>query len=301
MNIGYVKKEEHKRRENCVYNVLNSLRYYIHKITNKVWQDKKNSNVFYANNFNEKSIEKLKIIFEKNKIDYVIVQNDADIGYRTLSGNKVIKYMLPEMIKDILEKIKPKTEQISICVNKYNDENINIIEDIARSVKTLKVVTNNEWFDQLESRLEKEEIYISVTNNTRTALKSSCIVVNIDYQNLEKFNINRNIIIIDISNNLKISKSFNGIVIKSIDINTKKVMRDLEEFIDFNRSKLIEAEILKCNNYEKVKNKIKDNKIQIINYKNKRIINSNEFERIRKMNEKVIDKKLDKKLNESNI
>lgn len=259
-----------------------------------MWKDKLNKNIFYANNFSEKTILKIKKLLEKNKVDYVVVEDDVNIGYKTLNGNLVIKYMLSEIIKDILEKTKPKTEQISICVNKYNDENIRIIEDIARNTKSLNIVTNNEWFDQLERKLEKEEVFISVTNNKRTALKTTSIMINFDYDNLNEFNINRNMVIIDLGKDLKIPKSFNGIIIKTIDINTKKVIRNIAELDNFNRSKLIEAEIMNNKSYNKIREFIEMNKIYITNYKSRDIIKDKEFERIRKLNENVSAKKHEK-------
>ena len=90
-------------------------------------------------------------------------------------------------------------------------------------------------------------------------------------------------IVIDIASNMKISKGFDGIYIKGIKIGTDKVMRVFSEYENFEKDKLIEAEMIKINNYDLVRKYILMNKFNIEEVIGQRVITTEEFKRLEKM------------------
>ena len=90
-------------------------------------------------------------------------------------------------------------------------------------------------------------------------------------------------IVIDLSNNLKLEKGFDGIYIKGIKIKTNKVMRVFSEYENFDKNKLIEAEMIKIKNYEDIRKYIEMNKFEVFEVIGERVIAKEEFKRIEKL------------------
>lgn len=288
MKIGYIKIEKEKQSDIFLQNILQKIIYKIHYITNKVSQDKYNKNVFYINNFSEKSLEKIHKLLTKNEITNVIVENKKNIKYPTIESNLILKYMLPEIVTYCYEKINPKSEEVYILVNKYSDENINIIMELANKVKLVNIVTENRMYYNLEKKLEEKEIYVTVSSNKRKSLKRAEVCINIDYTDLGKYSINNEMILIDTNiTKIKTPNFFNGIIIRGIDFETKKVISKYYDFDNFDKQSLVIASILEENQYNKIIEIIRKSKLIITNVKNKRVINQKEFERIKG---KTIDK-----------
>ena len=274
LKIGYIKLKKKPK------SVLGKVMYRLNYFFNKIYSNRYDSNVFYVYSFKPSLIKKLNRVLQKNGVDYCIVEYNYNISYKTLDGKKLSKYMLPDIIKFCHNLIKLKRDEIYICVNDFNSENVEIISDIASKVRVLNIVTDNNKFRILERELEQKGIYITVSLNKRKALKDAGIVVNIDFESLNDYNINRNMIIIDVTQDIKISNCFDGIIIKKIILDTKKIMRVFNNFENFDRSKLIEAEIIKHESYKKAREYISINKFDIVHCINERKIGINEFQRI---------------------
>ena len=274
MKIGYVKIRQAEG------GIVNNIIYKINSVLNTV---KQKNDIFGIIKLNDKTKKKIVNILRKNKIDYAIVENDEVINYPTLDGKYILKYMLPEIVDYCIKILKPKSEQIYICTNNYTSENNELIEELAEKVKVVNIFTENAQYNQLEKNLEKKGIYITVSANKRKSLKKANIVINLDLKNLDDCNINRNMVFIDLNKNTPLPKAFNGIIIKKAEINTKKVMRAFSDYENFNRSKIIEAEMLKLEGYKKSREFIKSNKLYIVNLKNNRAIDKDEFSRIGKI------------------
>lgn len=274
MKIGYVKIRQAEG------GIINNIIYKINSVLNTV---KQKNDIFGIIKLNDKTKKKIVNILRKNKIDYAIVENDEVINYPTLDGKYILKYMLPEIVDYCIKILKPKSEQIYICTNNYTSENNELIEELAEKVKVVNIFTENAQYNQLEKNLEKKGIYITVSANKRKSLKKANIVINLDLKNLDDCNINRNMVFIDLNKNTPLPKAFNGIIIKKAEIDTKKVMRAFSDYENFNRSKIIEAEMLKLEGYKKSREFIKSNKLYIVNLKNNRAIDKDEFSRIGKI------------------
>ena len=167
--------------------------------------------------------------------------------------------------------------------NKYNVENVQIIKELSSYVKVVNIVSENTKYLILEKELEKIGIYITVNNNKRKSLKKANILINLDFKDIDEYNINRSMIIIDITNNMYLSKGFDGIYIKATKIDTEKIKRVFSEYENFERNELIESEMLKIGKYDQVRQYISMNKFTISQVIGKREINTEEFRRIEKM------------------
>lgn len=281
MKIGLVKlyRKNNIKEKNFLKNFIMNLTYNYKFDINKVWKEENQNNIFYVMNFNEKSQEKLRNLLRKNQIDYVIVENSKNIEYKTLNGKIVMKYILPNIIDKIRKETEKEISEISVCVNKYNEEIKEIIKELANNVKVVNVVTNNENFFNFEKELEQKDIFITVSTNKRKALKKAELMINVDIENIKEFNLNKKLIIINLNDEMIYPKSFEGIIINSVELSTKKIMRIVAENPNFQKTKLIEKEILELNNIDKTKKYIRINRIEIKTLNNKNM--KYEFERIK--------------------
>lgn len=281
MNIGYVKIRKKIRQAKTLNDFIYNLKLDLFNVLNIVEQDKFNNQIFYLNNLNSKSKQRLVQKLKELKTDYVIVEGKNDIEYPKLKGKYLIKNMIPEIVDMCYKLLKPTIDEVYVCTNIFNQENVSIIEDLIGKVKVVNVVTNNQNYYRLERRLEQKDIFITVSSNRRKSLKNAYITVNLDFNNFEEYNINRNMLIIDTTGEATVPKSFNGIIVRKITINTKKVLRVLSEFKNFDRNSLIEAEIIKMDGYSKVRNYIKMAKIYIQDMYNIRKIDYSDFNRLK--------------------
>ena len=276
MNLAYIKMDKPKK------GLLNKIFYKIRKTLNIVYKDKLVKENYYLSNLNDKSKKKLLNLLIKNNVDYIVEENGIDINYRKLNGTFSLKYMIPELTLYCFKLINPKIEEIFICADSFSDENIQIIKDLSSYVKVVNIISSNSRYLSLEEELERSGIYITVNNNKRKSLKRANVIINLDFKDFKNYTINRNLIIIDISGKLNISKGFDGIYIKKIKIETKKVMRVFNEYENFEKDKLIEAEMVRIEKYSKVRDYIKLNKFEINQVMGERIIELDEFKDIKR-------------------
>ncbi len=276
MNFGYIKLD--KPKKGIFNNILYKLRYFF----NLPYKDRYIKENYYIPNTTDKSKKRLLKLLNINNIDYILTENNLDINYKTLDGTHIVKYMLPELVKYCFTLIHPKVEEIFVCTNVFNNENVTIIKDLTYCVKVVNIVSNNNRYLSLEKELENKGIYITVNNNKRKSLKKSNIVINLDFNDLKNYSINRSMIIIDVSNRLKIDKGFDGIYVKGIKLGTDKVMRVFSEYENFKKSELIEAEILKIEKYNDIRKYIEMNKFEIKQVIGERLIALEEFKRVEK-------------------
>lgn len=237
-------RERVKSIENFLKNFLCWVRSKIYFYLNFVKKDKF-SDVVLVSNFNEKSVRKLDKILQKEGYDFAITENDEDINFPSLDEKMLTKFLLLEIKNYVFDRLKPSLDEVYICVNEYNNENMEIIMDLINSSKNVNIITENQLYYYWEEQMEKKEIYFNVTSNKRKSLKKANFIINLDYKSLNGFNINRNAIIVDTTSNMQLPQGFEGIVIKKCKINTKKVLRIFSEFPEFNREKLLIYELLK--------------------------------------------------------
>lgn len=274
MNIGYVKLDK-----------LNKFSYIYRNLFKKIRIE---NNCYYLPSNNEKILNLVREKLKQDNIDYIVQEKDIDCGYEELSGKYITKYMLVEILDYCFKMLKKeaKLEEVYICVENFTKENIKIIEEICNKVKLVNIVTNHlKQFQELEKRLERNGIYITVSSNKRKALKRANIIINLDFKDFKGFNVNRKSIIINTSKNLEIGKDFEGICIEKALADTKRIMRIFSEMQNMDKQKLIEAELIKKEDYTKIRESVINNKLYISKLLGKRDeINTLEFTRI---NQKV--------------
>lgn len=184
----------------------------------------------------EKVSEKLSKYLYNNNIKNVVLENELmqnevakNILYSNniniLDGNKLSKFLIYDVVQKIYEYKNCKIEsgEITLLVNESNDINMQTIIMLAHDVKRLNIITNNiKKFRKIVDYLYNEiGILIKLSNNIKTNLKSSDIIVNVDFpeETINKLDIPHNATILNISENINIySKRFSGINIKSWEI-----------------------------------------------------------------------------------
>ena len=135
-------------------------------------------------------------------------------------------------------------ENIFLTVD--NDKNKDIIVDLGNRCKSISLVTDNiRKLYRLDSRLNKDDnIIVSVSSNRRKALQRARIAVNFDYDEtfFENFNINRNCIIINLSNNaLTLKNSFQGSIIEKLEIDYINKYENFINIDNFDKTILYET------------------------------------------------------------
>ena len=215
-------------------------------------------------------------ILEKYEIKNILVEQELEhIEKRLLnfinenkikkySGKLLMKYKLLDILRYITVKksIELLMYNIYICVNDYNKDNLELIEELARYCKCVNIITNQiSKYKKLENEMYNKNLLITVSNNRRKSAKNAEILVNLDFskEQLEKYNINMNSIIINLTNEQNFFENiFNGIIINNIIV---KIPDDYNYFIkefygNIDLNKFLENDILRGN--------MKNNFMQII-------------------------------------
>lgn len=200
-----------------------------------------------------------------------------------LDGKYLFKLLTEETINYICKKSKTNIEKIevSILTNDTNNINKEIIISLAERVKTLNIITNHiSEFRNIEDYLYNEKgIIVKVSNNYKTALQKTNIIINIDFpeETINKYAIPSKCIIININGGIKIkTKKFNG-----ININDYNIIIPPEYKIDgFNNKFIYESNIL-GKEYKTAQKQILEDKIQIQSLVGEKgVINRREFNRM---------------------
>ena len=203
---------------------------------------------------------------------------DDNINVKMINGKKLMEYMEFDIMKYILEKQKHsmRQEDIYIIFKRDNSLNLNFLVRFIENFRMTNIVTNDiERLKNVQDNLlDNENILISVSNNKKKALRRAKYVLNVNLttEELAKYNINRNAVIINIRENVKYSNpGFEGVNVNYFDI---KVPDEFDEKFEqmgnnFDLVKLYES-ILIAENFgeastEKVYEKIARDEIQVKN------------------------------------
>lgn len=216
-------------------------------------------------NINKKYIDEkvLKKMLKKCKIEdaQFVYSNNIKLSENLKENKYTGKIVLRNMIIPLLEyfeknlNIDFRFENIFLTVD--NDKNKNIIVDLGNRCKSISLVTDNiRKLYRLDSKLNKDDnIIVSVSSNRRKALQRARIVVNFDYDEtfFENFNINRNCIIINLSNNvLTLKNSFQGSIIEKLEIDYINKYENFINIDNFDKTILYETFIYD-ENYDSAK------------------------------------------------
>lgn len=266
MNIGYVKKGINP------YKLIDKVKYFFGIVKIEQFEE---GVVFRVPVFEkEKKMDKVvkrllkkmckleikQAVFSKElvnkevylKIEQALFENNINI----LDGRLLMKYMDYEILEYImnLQKTNMKQEDIYFLIKKENSLDLQFLSKFIEKCKTVNIVTNDiERFRKIqESLYEKEDILIGVSNNKNKSLKRAKYILNINFEqnDIEKYKINRNAIIINLKNPIiyKVN-AFDGINVNYFKINLPdeyiERFEKINEFEEFDNEKMYESILVK--------------------------------------------------------
>lgn len=203
-----------------------------------------------------------------------------------LDGKKLFFYLSYQVI-EYIEKMRNKDlhkEEVTILINTMNQQTQSLIMELAQNVKRINLVTTNrDAFLRLENYLETElGISITITNNKKKSLLKAKIILNLDFsqEEINKYSINREAMVINIQGTIKIqTKTFIGIIINDYEIQYQA--QEEKNGKMFDPKLLYESYLEKQRDYEKILEKMRQDKVKIINLMGiNGIIDRKEFLRI---------------------
>ncbi len=180
---------------------------------------KKLSKYLYSNSIKNIALEKN--LMKDEKIVNTL-QNDK---FNIIDGSKLARFFVYDVIRKIYEYKKSNIEagEATLIVNENDSINVENIIRIAHNIKRLNIITTNtKKFKKIVDYLYEElGIIIKLSNNIKTNLRTTDIIVNIDFPEeiINKLEIPNNAIIVNLPKNINInSKKFTGINIKSWEL-----------------------------------------------------------------------------------
>ena len=218
-------------------------------------KNKKMLNLIYVNkekrNYKIKTIKKLKRKLKKVGDKNVIFSKEIkNILSENNMFNRESKLIYKENIIPIINNVilqkgnNPNEENIYVLIKSNNMTNNQKILSMISTYKTVNIITPIiKNFIKLEQRLEEESELISVSNNKRKSLIKAEYIINVDFteNDLAQYNINRQSIIFNISDNkIEHIHGFDGIIINNIELNSLKNERfDLQDEYEKNKEIII--------------------------------------------------------------
>lgn len=170
--------------------------------------------------------KKCKVIFSQ---ELVKILHNSKKNKDYINMQKQDKTIFIENIQKALEyiiKIRKECVQqnnIYVLTKNNNIQYRNLLIDLSLKYKSLNIITEKiKEFKHIEDLIyEKYGVFVVISNNKRKSLIRAKYILNIDYNENEinQFNINRNGIIFNISNNeIKRIRGFNGIIINNVEM-----------------------------------------------------------------------------------
>lgn len=150
----------------------------------------------------------------------IIMQNNFDV----IDGKRMYKVLLLTVLQDIADcmNFEKGKMNVALLINEYNADHIELIKLISDEVKNLTIVTNNAYrFEQIIHELLQNQGIVVQLVNAKTNLKRKHVCINFDFsaEELQKVNFpNETVLITNSTKPVLMKQSFNGIVIRDIDI-----------------------------------------------------------------------------------
>ncbi len=188
----------------------------------------------FKNNKSKRYARRTVRMLNRDKINLVVLNNELlknnvfckeliDNKKYIITGNRLYKVLICRILRDIASQMEINLAQLKVgmLINEYSLDNLELIKNVAKIVKTLTIITNDKKkFDGLIYELfEKDGIVLKVFEKSN--LKNVNIIVNVDLcsEEMNKLSFNNNsLVICCCANNYKIKQNFNGIIIRNIDI-----------------------------------------------------------------------------------
>ncbi len=204
----------------------------------------------------------------KNK-DFLNFLNYNNI--EILDGRWLFRHMSFDIVKYICNSKKEKInyQEISILANDIDRILKQIIFELAKEVKVVNLITQNEIkFKKIEKEIyDTYGILLNVNNNYQKSLIKSNIILNFDFEEdeLNKYNINSKASIINFKDEINIrEKNFSGINVNFFELTIPmKYIRECVYLKDFDSTIFYESLIYKKTSPENIMRQIKNDKVNI--------------------------------------
>lgn len=296
MIIGYIKKENIGNRLFHRIEIRNFDNNYVIAIPDKYRKREKQKLVKYIQKLKIDAIVFSKDFEEEFKLEICNMLSKTNV--QILIGKKLMEFMEYEIVKYVLDKqnTNSKQEDVYIIFKKTDKLNLDFLKKFIENFRMVNVVTNDiEKLKRIqENLLDDEGTLISVSNNKKKALKRAKYIVNINLnkEELNKYTVNRDAIIINIQENVKYDKtSFDGININYFDIQCPDEFVEIFEQIgeNFDIVQMYESMIFRDNMHktqlDNVYKRISEDGIQITGLiGNNGKITDEELQKIHKLN-----------------
>lgn len=275
INIGYIKKAD------IPVKIIERIKQFLGIIKKEqydvgtVFKIPRNIKEKKQERFIQKFINELKkmkidtIVFSEEIINSGLYKKIEDeickINKQVINGKRLMQYMNFNIFEYILQiqKVQMNKQDVFFLIKKDNSIDLQFLEPYIENCKTVNIVTNDmERLKKVQDNLyEKEDILISVSNNKNKALKKAKYIFNINMNKneIKKYKIDRNAIIINFKENVKIEDpSFEGINVNYFQISIPDdYIEKYENFCrenEFDIAKIYESILLKKIQSEKAKN-----------------------------------------------
>lgn len=296
MIIGYIKKENIGNRLFHRIEIRNFDNNYVIAIPDKYRKREKQKLVKYIQKLKIDAIVFSKDFEEEFKLEICNMLSKTNV--QILIGKKLMEFMEYEIVKYVLDKqnTNSKQEDVYIIFKKTDKLNLDFLKKFIENFRMVNIVTNDiEKLKRIQDNLlDDEGTLISVSNNKKKALKRAKYIVNINLnkEELNKYTVNRDAIIINIQENVKYDKtSFDGININYFDIQCPDEFVEIFEQIgeNFDIVQMYESMIFRDNMHktqlDNVYKRISEDGIQITGLiGNNGKITDEELQKIHKLN-----------------
>lgn len=259
---------------------MNTAYIYLYK-TNIFTRVKKkrisNDYIFMVTNLKPKTIKKIEGKLKKHIVKRIVCTKEINEllsgNYYEITGKNLMNYMLYDILKYIfdIQNVKMELNDIYFLIKNDDEKYIQNIKMLSYYFKSINIITDNiQKFQKIADAVSKEnECLIYITSNKVKSLLRAKYIINFDLNNdeIEKYNINRKGIIINIKNNIRIKNNlFDGIVINSVEINfNEEIRKYFDNLMNiFNTSQLYESILNQKQELEQIRKRIKEDGVDIL-------------------------------------
>ena len=299
----YIKLENEIGKENKKLKFIKSrICGFRHKFIKLKEEKIENGELLFLPNLEKYTYEKLSKYLKIKGITKICISDDLmkdkcfvdflnNNNVEILDGRWLFKHMSFDIVKYVCNQKKEKInyQEVSILSNDIDRILKQIIFDLAKEVKIINLVTQNE---NKIKKIEKElfddyGILLNINNNFQKSLAKSDIILNFDFEEeeLNKYTINSKSSIINFKEEINIKeKNFSGINASFFELTLPmKYIRETVYLKEFNNTIFYESLIYKKTSPENIINQIKKDKIIINFLKGKNgIIRKNEYLKLSK-------------------
>ena len=241
---------------------------YIDKENIGKWKAKRIAKMLYKKSKREDII----IALSKNLTEHEALNKALyEYGLKVLNGRWLFKFLISDILQQVSKIKKERLESLSLAIlmDKADEIIMQQLVSIAKSVKTLKIVTKSKIsYSYIEKELfEKDGIAIQITNNKEKCLLNVDIILNFDFneERISEYKINHNAILINLGKKIEINKDiFKGKIINDYDITFDEENYDIEiNKNNFEKNILYESYIFRRDTFENIQKQLKKDELKI--------------------------------------